>query len=165
MNEPQKRFPKVSNCHRAELGVSYGGEGTNFYYCTQEDCRQPCNAVPDEGLEEKKCKCPLNRGIKGHEVYCPLGDYAPLPPPDAKEEKRVMEQIIQKAYEGGLDKAEYSNLPSLLLKPVFWQSLGKAMDWGNEKINFACCDWKWYWHSFIDHLAFGKSIESFFEQF
>lgn len=25
--------------------------------------------------------------------------------------------------------------------------------------------WKWYWYKFIDHLAEGKTIESWFEQF
>jgi hypothetical protein len=52
--------------------------------------------------------------------------------------------------------------------PLFWQALGKAMGWGEPKDRFAFDadsshkDWKSNWHRFIDHLAEGKDVESFF---
>ena len=90
-----------------------------------------------------------------------------------------------------VEKAEIS-LADLLLDYKFWQSLGKALGW-NEKDGRYCpycgydaisggwlasnpptCPqcrrsvpdwWLYQWHRFIDHLASGKSAESFFEQF
>lgn len=51
----------------------------------------------------------------------------------------------------------------IVLDPLFWQSLGKGLGWkplgadgdGND-------NWLYYWHRFIDHLASGKDIDSFF---
>jgi len=76
----------------------------------------------------------------------------------------------------------------VFLDPLFWQSLGKAMEredrrWGFETCHKGCqwytdgegCSddlpprekrspmWKYQWHRFIDHLAEGKDAESFFE--
>lgn len=74
---------------------------------------------------------------------------------------------------------------SFLLDPQFWQCLGKAMGWREFvctecgglyelvdgcKNNPSCIystaqeEWFYQWHSLIDHLAEGKSIESFFEK-
>lgn len=68
---------------------------------------------------------------------------------------------------------------SVLLNPLFWQSLGKAMGWGNfegkmdmhknpitkeETQYFVDKLWKEEWHRFIDHLVEGKEAESFFEK-
>lgn len=61
-------------------------------------------------------------------------------------------------------------LSEILINPLFWQSLGKAMGVKNNMIG--SCDgcgadlggWKYQQHRFIDHLQDGKSIESFFEQ-
>ncbi len=71
-----------------------------------------------------------------------------------------------------------------MLDPLFWQSLGKAMGW--KKSDIACnhsykrlfpdgCiiaelhpamdGWEIAWHAFVAHLAEGKGIESFFNQF
>ena len=71
------------------------------------------------------------------------------------------------------------------LDPSFWQSLGKAMGWkpvhetcGSEMSLLhgdshcvVCREdtseyqaWLYHWHRFIDHLAEGKSAESFFEK-
>lgn len=92
--------------------------------------------------------------------------------------RMTIEETIQKAYEGGLDKSEYSNLPALLLKPVFWKAFGKGMGWEaaqNKRIDegeratgyhiIEPPDWKTKWHYFIDCLANGKDIEEFFNQF
>jgi hypothetical protein len=95
----------------------------------------------------------------------------------------TIEQAIKKAIEGGFTyKAEGWNLdaaiPITMLDPSFWQSLGQAMGWiainrhehemGQECNGFCILDekqegWKNRWHRFIDHLAKGKSAESFFE--
>ncbi len=48
---PNKKFPKVSLCCRAEVAVSCGDEGTCCYICAE--CRKSCDAVSDEGLGEK----------------------------------------------------------------------------------------------------------------
>lgn len=93
-----------------------------------------------------------------------------------------LEIIKQKAIEGGyVTGFMYDRLAAidplgaveiLLLDPLFWQSLGKALGW--KGYNF--CEWnncvliqripQWQreWHRFIDHLAEGKDIESFFKQ-
>ncbi len=65
---------------------------------------------------------------------------------------------------------------SIFLDPLFWQALGKAEGWGKtettEIVNyglpaedFLVIDtWLYEWHNFIDHLAEGKDINSFFEE-
>lgn len=92
--EPQKQFPRVSSCHRANLGVGSSKEGTNYYFCVK--CAYPCDAIADEGLGEKKCKGCNGQGFiwksgKGLEpntqAACSWCNSKPLPPPDAKEEK------------------------------------------------------------------------------
>jgi len=88
----------------------------------------------------------------------------------------TIEQAIQKAIkEGGYkmqwDKGLESAYPfRALLDEKFWQALGKAMGWsiGEEYngINYESShsgEWKRKWHQFIDHLAEGKTIESYFE--
>lgn len=66
----------------------------------------------------------------------------------------------------------------IFLDSFFWQSLGKAMGWtavcpglatmrcgshSCKQHNLALVtEWWDKWHSFIDHLAKGKSAESFF---
>lgn len=58
---------------------------------------------------------------------------------------------------------------SIWLDPLFWQALGESMGWktgyyeygsANEAIEMS--PWQAKWHRFIDHLASGKDIESFF---
>lgn len=77
----------------------------------------------------------------------------------------------------------------MVIDPQFWKALGKAMGWGNSKphiwfesrksgrmcqscglatetkkeCNRMTNDWLYQWHKFIDHLAEGKSIETYFE--
>ena len=63
----------------------------------------------------------------------------------------------------------------ILLDPLFWQALGKSMGWGNTNVCGHCRSnlydsyerkedkmWHYYWLSFIDHLAEGGSVESYF---
>lgn len=61
------------------------------------------------------------------------------------------------------------NFTNLLLDRNFWQALGKGMNWRGttyiqmgQKINETAPDWKYQWHSLIDALASGKSVEEFF---
>ena len=98
-----------------------------------------------------------------------------------------IEKAIKEAVEkGGLDleiqpflfeEGSLSNvgLARIFIDPLFWQALGKARGWGigqdfavdhltKEYGNWiAGHSWGWYWHSFIDHLAEGKSAEDFFK--
>ncbi len=98
--------------------------------------------------------------------------------------------IAKARYISNEDKKEYGsdrridtkNYYDILLDPLFWQALGKAEGWvvticwfcGKEcEIAFSedsdCCnekvsdEWEYRWHSFIDHLAAGKDINSFFD--
>ena len=104
----------------------------------------------------------------------------------------TIQQAIEKAIEGGYrptgDKNDYRTelviramrKEAILLDPLFWQALGKAMGWlkytrddecsadnldikeiSNQKWNET---WLYHWHRLIDHLAEGKDIESFFEK-
>ena len=53
-----------------------------------------------------------------------------------------------------------------LCDPDFWSALGKARGWRtiqhSDLIGDETVQWKVNWHRFIDHLAEGKDIESFF---
>ena len=96
-------------------------------------------------------------------------------------------ETIKKAIEGGYDNQNaryialglesqtHCNYSDIFLDPNFWQSLGKAMEWGEVCINChnsasSCCeekynqDWKYFWHNFIDALASGKTAEGFFKE-
>ena len=42
------------------------------------------------------------------------------------------------------------------IDPAFWKALGKARSWQDTGA------WLFHWHRFIDHIAFGKDVESFF---
>ena len=51
-----------------------------------------------------------------------------------------------------------------LLDPLFWQALGKELGWSYDENNtWDNRTWASHWHRFIDHLAGGKDIESFFK--
>ncbi len=96
-----------------------------------------------------------------------------------------MEKAIKKAIEGGYirkDKATRRLMTEvtmrqkwhyIVLDPLFWKALGKAEGWGdkcdmcNSKANGLCSahrytSWHREWHRFIDHLAEGKDVDSFF---
>lgn len=65
-----------------------------------------------------------------------------------------------------LTQIEMVRIELVLLDPSFWQSLGKAMGWGEEKkvgMNWVY-GYIYHWHSLIDHLVDGESIESYFEK-
>ena len=73
------------------------------------------------------------------------------------------QEAIQKAVDVGY---QVHGVGEAFLDPLFWQTLGVALEWHVE------CHpryipynqwWRQPWHRFIDHLAEGKSPESFFK--
>jgi hypothetical protein len=81
-----------------------------------------------------------------------------------------IEQAIKEAVTYGLDAGPHvhARFPAgqhdireseVFLDPSFWQALGKARGWAPETEEK---QWLYYWHRFIDHLAEGKDLESFF---
>lgn len=107
-----------------------------------------------------------------------------------------MEKAIKKAIEGGwrpkaekatdiltysgeiigIQKTAFLGYSQMLLDPLFWQALGKAMGWKgtenhNHELNEDCSSscwgmdgWQLTWHRFIDHISSGKDADSFFEE-
>lgn len=94
----------------------------------------------------------------------------------------TLQDAIKKVVEGGWKFKEDYFIGALLknsqflLERDFWQALGKSMGWEDEQpghdgkstlaIDYSLPrqqDWLFYWHCFIDHLAEGKDINSFFE--
>lgn len=106
-----------------------------------------------------------------------------------------MEKALKLAIEGGYELKQYNSFFSdntnltkigvsnhvVVLDPLFWQSLDKAMferclDCHGEGVDgrdfCVLCDgtgnmgnridWKSEWHRFIDHISEGKDPESFF---
>lgn len=88
------------------------------------------------------------------------------------------EQIEFREYEGSLYPILRMDVKSVMFDPSFWQSLGKAMGWvtteymqevgeikyPRKSVKVKRQDWLKKWHKFIDHLADGGTIESYFEQ-
>ena len=61
------------------------------------------------------------------------------------------------------DNEGYNALPMRALTehlqdPEFWKGLGRARDWQDTGA------WLFHWHRFIDHIAFGNEVESFFSR-
>lgn len=107
-----------------------------------------------------------------------------------------MKEVINKAIEGGwkpfksfdllpTDKLEQIDFETMicwrdgkghgsihfnrvLLDPLFWQSLGKALGWQDEPYEYTnehnIPAWHAKWLMFIDHLAEGKDAESYFNE-
>jgi hypothetical protein len=97
----------------------------------------------------------------------------------------TINEAIRNSIRGGYDcptrSEEGAFLEVIFLDPSFWQSLGKALGWidaeypngsimcNSEKCDSRYCEYAGYrnpvdqWHRFIDHLAEGKTAESFFE--
>ena len=93
-----------------------------------------------------------------------------------------MEKAIKCAVEGGyeiksiegwiltFEDIDIENSREILLDPLFWQALGKQQGW------VSCCScgqyicihenkpWKYKWLRFIDHIADGGAIDTFFYQ-
>jgi hypothetical protein len=93
-----------------------------------------------------------------------------------------IEKAIREAVENGWNDVLYrvsygspdtwTHSSALFLDPLFWQSLGKARGWNKPQeieerrathSRFTKKNWLFHWHRFIDHLAEGKTAESFFK--
>lgn len=89
----------------------------------------------------------------------------------------TVQEAHDKAVEAGYfpDKSycEYR----VLIDRQFWKSLGVALGWKErcltrhndsiaerELMPKEVPEWRWKWYRFIDHLAEGKSVDSFFEE-
>jgi hypothetical protein len=76
---------------------------------------------------------------------------------------------------GGYESPNKNRGGSIFLDSQFWQCLGKGMGWDDKQkckkgyiTYFEATEkqehyWKYQWHLLIDHLAEGKTIESYFE--
>lgn len=91
--------------------------------------------------------------------------------------KSATQRVIKLAIEGGYKPLyEYNcqycesvwpekaplNYEKILLDPLFWQALEKALEWEDDPTICPVPPCKMYWHSFIDHLASNKDPNSFF---
>jgi hypothetical protein len=56
----------------------------------------------------------------------------------------------------GYNSLPMRSLTEHLHDPKFWKALGKARNWQDAGA------WLFHWHRFIDHIALGKDVESFF---
>jgi hypothetical protein len=58
----------------------------------------------------------------------------------------------------------------VFLDPLFWRAVGRARKWDEDERDVgARADvwtsvWLRKWHEFVDHLAFGRGIEQYFEK-
>jgi hypothetical protein len=96
----------------------------------------------------------------------------------------TIHEVIEKAKEGGYEipssryATKHFNIKVIFLDPSFWQCLGKALGWSDYAVCRDCgktqcesnfhqagvkAEWLYHWHRFIDHLAEGGPVESFFE--
>lgn len=79
-----------------------------------------------------------------------------------------MEQAIKKAIEGGYPRGRIGSASFFCMDKDFWQALGKAEGWDKKmetkERSIYTNAWKDEWHNFIDHIAEGKSIDSFFNE-
>lgn len=100
-----------------------------------------------------------------------------------------MEQAIKKAIKSGYGRSRYvvngdiaqwiheNHYSDVLLDKFFWECLGKAEGWSIKEsgcLNNSCgyCEdyqqeipeWLYWWKKFIQHLAEGKSVDSFFKE-
>jgi hypothetical protein len=56
------------------------------------------------------------------------------------------------------------NYCQIFLDPLFWQALSQALNWvACREAGLAPNDWLANWHRFVNHLADGRDVESFFE--
>lgn len=56
----------------------------------------------------------------------------------------------------GLHAFSTIQVDDFFLDPEFWRALGRTLGWHHERV------WQEQWQHFIDHLAQGKTPESFF---
>lgn len=81
----------------------------------------------------------------------------------------AIEIAIDNGYRPPYGDENSSWLDAPVIKPEFWQALGKGMGWKCQEYRHGFCDceeqpWLQYWHIFIDDLADGGTIESYFKK-
>ncbi len=71
--EPQKHFPKVSDCCHWPVAVVGSAEGTYYHKCTNPECERPsCDAVSDEKLLTNKDNQPAQECEVRCRCHCPI---------------------------------------------------------------------------------------------
>lgn len=58
----------------------------------------------------------------------------------------------------GYNALPMRSLTEHLTDPNFWKALQKARSWQDSGA------WLFHWHRFVDHIAFGKDVDSFFRE-
>ncbi len=58
----------------------------------------------------------------------------------------------------GYNALPMRSLTEHLNDPNFWKALEKARSWQDSGA------WLFHWHRFVDHIAFGKDVDSFFRE-
>ena len=58
----------------------------------------------------------------------------------------------------GYNALPMRSLTEHLNDPNFWKALEKARSWQDLGA------WLFHWHRFVDHIAFGKDVDSFFRE-
>ena len=58
----------------------------------------------------------------------------------------------------GYNALPMRSLTEHLNDPNFWKALQKARSWQDSGA------WLFNWHRFVDHIAFGKDVDSFFRE-
>ena len=89
----------------------------------------------------------------------------------------TIQEAINRAIEGGYPSQRVEDLAlhvqaQYFLETSFWQALGRTLGWEGHGEYIQLSDqesrtisqpmWLSYWHRFNDHLATGKTPESFF---
>ena len=74
---------------------------------------------------------------------------------------KLNSKIIDRAKQGGYEVGVNTDA-EILLDHLFFQALGKAMGWEYQTGKKETDWWLHNWHSFIDHLASGGSVDEFF---
>ena len=102
---------------------------------------------------------------------------SPLPIIDVEcQDNMQIVRLVHENYGNGGSKYTTMGLQVALLDPLFWQALGKSIGWNIQEKQYSdpknptghtrdylISGWQYQMHRLIDHLAEGKSIESFFE--
>jgi hypothetical protein len=62
------------------------------------------------------------------------------------------------AHDEGYNALPMRAVPEHLQDPAFWKALSNARSWQDPGA------WLFHWHRFIDHIAFGNDVDSFFSK-
>ena len=62
------------------------------------------------------------------------------------------------AHDEGYNALPMRAVPEHLQDPAFWKALSNARGWQDPGA------WLFHWHRFIDHIAFGNDVDSFFSE-